>query len=113
MPQRFAQSLLHHLYRGAALDHAVPEFAGATGGEGFGDAAYLDVAEPGFFHFWFEALGGFQCGDEVPQFAGGERVLARDKFKRRMFAGCVRQVLPLLFECRPPAVADSCLAPVS
>ena len=47
----------------AALDHAVPEFAGAAGGEGFGDAAYLDVAKSGFLHFLFEAFGVFQCAD--------------------------------------------------
>ena len=53
---------LHHLYRRAALDHVVPEFAGAAGGEGFGHLAYLDVAEPGFLHFLHEAFGVFQCG---------------------------------------------------
>lgn len=62
-PLLFAQSLLHHLNRCAALDHVVPEFGGAADGEGFGDAAYLDIAEAGFFHFLSEALRVFQCGD--------------------------------------------------
>jgi hypothetical protein len=28
-----------------------------------GDAAYLDVAEPGVLHLLLEAFGVFQCGD--------------------------------------------------
>ena len=37
---------------------------------------------------------GVAVGDEVPRFAGGERVLARGGLERRLFAGCVRQVPP-------------------
>ena len=89
-----------------------------------GDAAYLDVAEPGFFHLFSEVLGVFQCGDGALRLRqvrhggaqcaehglyGGRLIHRRPTgdgnaaaqvdragvvTERRLFAGCVRQIFP-------------------
>lgn len=97
-PQRFAQPL-HHLYRDAALDHVAPEFGNAaTRFEGvvdFGETL-LPVREEHEAEQREGGVGigqGLRIGDEVPKFAGGERILARGRIECRLF-GRVMQVIP-------------------